>query len=457
MEVTADHDQYAWFNLISLFPPTYKNRTNGLRKDLAEALHDLRPKHIRIPGGSNLQGGDISSRFNWTLSLGPLEKRPGRVGYWVGYQTEGLGLKELLDMCEDFGATPILGVYDGYAADDESVPNTHQLDKYIQSAVDELHFVLGDSQTNQWGQLRAELGHPEPYKLEYVEIGNEDFTSTTYGYRWQRFYDALKAAYLNVNYIASSSIDRVNLPAVDVHDFSGPDFFYNLFDRYDNWPRNGTIIWELENGVINTNSLEPFNTPETRLPTPTLQGSIAEAVFLIGMQRNGDLVAGSSYAPYLANNYSSQWTPNLINFNITHVALSTSYYVQRMVSHARAEKTHPVTSDTTFGPLYWIANNEQASVPVTGTIKVGASGEGDDILPRMNLTRRVNERKKLQAESTILAAGLGQAYNVTNDLDYLDAVVPVTQEITASLEGSQIVFNFTVPGWSFGVYRFVLY
>lgn len=151
----------------------------------------------------------------------------------------------------------------------------------------------------------------------------------------------------------------------------------------------------------------------------------------------------------------------------------TSYYVQRMVSHARAENTHPVTSDTSFRPLYWvassannssvfylqIANIEQASVPITGTIKLANLSDVDEAQPLTNLTnltRRVNNTKLLQADSMILVVGPGQAYNVTNDLDHLDAVVPVTKEITAALEGSQLVFNFTVSGWSFGVYKFLL-
>ena len=145
-----------------------------------------------------------------------------------------------------------------------------------------------------------------------------------------------------------------------------------------------------------------------------------------------------------------------------------------MVSHARAEKTHPVTSDTNFRPLYWvasstndssvfylqIANIDQASFPVTGTIELGKSNDDTHSLTNStslaNFAKRVNVADVVQAESTILAAGPGQAYNVTNDLEHLDAVVPVTKEISASLEGSRIVFNFTVPGWSFGVYRFVL-
>ncbi|TDL22716.1 glycoside hydrolase [Rickenella mellea] len=454
MEVLPDRDQYAWFNLVSLFPPTFNNRTNGLRPDLAKVLADMKPKHVRIPGGSNMQGGDISSRYNWTLTLGALQNRPGRVGYWVGYQTEGLGLMELLDMIEDFGATPVLGVYDGYAADDESIPNTTQLDKYIESAVNELHFVLGDAKTNNWGKLRAQLGHPEPYDLQYVEIGNEDFTSTTYDYRWQRFYSAMKAAYPKLNFIATSSINGVNLPAVDVHDFSGPDYFYALFDRYDNWPRNGTQIWELENAVINTDSSNPFGTPDTRLQSPTLQGSIAEAVYLMGMQRNGDLVVATSYAPYLANVYASQWTPNMINFNISHISLSTSYYVHQMMSLARADKTHSVTSSAAIGPLYWAATS--ADNATTFFIEIANVNDTDISLTATihNVNSPVpSTSRNVQVQATVLAASPGQPYSVANDLDHIDSVSPSIQNITATRTGSAIQFAATVKGWSFGIYR----
>ncbi|KIJ50940.1 glycoside hydrolase family 51 protein [Sphaerobolus stellatus SS14] len=133
--------QAAWINLVSVFPPTWNNRPNGLRSDLAQAIADIKPKHVRIPGGSNLQGSTIPNRYNWSATLGALEDRPGRPGYWVGYETEGMGLKELLDMVEDFGASAVLGVYDGYAADDESLPNTSILDKYIDDAVNELQLA----------------------------------------------------------------------------------------------------------------------------------------------------------------------------------------------------------------------------------------------------------------------------------------------------------------------------
>jgi len=360
-------------------------------------------------------------------------------------------------MTEDMGATAILGIYDAYAADDESVPNNSQLNQFVEDAVNEMDFILGDPKTSSWAKLRADLGHPEPYQLEYVELGNEDWTSTTYNYRWPAFYNALKAAYPNVNYIASATIPGVTLPAVDVHDYSGPDAFIGAFDRYDNWPRNGTKIWELENGVINTNSEAPFSSPDTRLATPTLQGSLAEAVFIIGMQRNGDLTLGLSYAPYLSNIQSTQWTPNLIQFNITDVALSTSYYVHQLISKARADTTHPVTSDAAVGPLYWVAssvnsttfflevaNVEDSTFTLSGTIK-NAIKAGS---PAATATSHA-----VSASATVLAAGPGQAVDVTNNLTQPDAVVPAVQAVTASVQGNDIVFQGSIPGWSFQVIR----
>jgi len=453
----VEKDQFAWFNLISLFPPTWNNRQNGLRSDLANALNDLGTTLIRLPGGSNLQGSDLQTRYNWSNTLGPLIDRPGRQGYWVGYQTEGLGLMELLDMTEDMGATAVLGIYDAYAADDESVPNNFQLNQYVEDAVNELHFILGDASTNSWAKMRADLGHPEPYTLKYVELGNEDWTSTTYNYRWPAFYNALKAAYPDVNYIASASITGVELPAVDVHDYSGPDAFIGAFDRYDNWPRNGTGIWELENGVINTNSSDPFSAPTTRLLTPTLQGSLAESVFIMGMQRNGDLTLGLSYAPYLANIEATQWTPNMIQFNITDLALSTSYYVHQMVSKAHADTILSATSSADLGPLYWvassinsttffleIANVEDTPFTLSGTIKNAVKAGS----PAASSTSHA-----LTASATMLAAGPGQAVDVTNSLATPDSVLPSVSAVKATLQGNEITFEGSIPGWSFQVVR----
>nr|APY26399.1 alpha-L-arabinofuranosidase [Auricularia auricula-judae] len=447
-------DQGLWVNLVSLFPPTFKGRANGLRPDLAEAVRDLGVKYIRIPGGSNLQGTTIEHRYNWSSTLGALEDRPGRVGLWVGYQTEGLGLKELLDMCEDLGASAILGVYAAYASDDESVPNTSQLDKYIESAVNELHFVLGDPATNSWAKLRADLGHPEPYHLEYVELGNEDFTSTTYGYRWDRFTKAMSSAYPQLKYVASA--DLAEAAVVDLHDYSGSDVFIGFFDRFDNRPRTGTKVVELENAVITNNSAAAFGDPEFRLLFPTLQGSIAEAVFMIGMQRNGDLVLSSSYAPYLANVESTQWTPNIINFNATHVSRSTSYYVHQMISRARADMVHPVVADSAFGPLYWVATSATSSKQ-TFFIQIANTAPPSVSLSATisNLSQRATaSQTQLKATATVMEAP-GLPVNVSNTLDNLDLVTPKALTVHASLHSQARVlsFNAEIPGNSFSVIR----
>ncbi|EJD39848.1 glycoside hydrolase [Auricularia subglabra TFB-10046 SS5] len=450
-------DQGLWVNLVSLFPPTFKGRANGLRPDLAEAVRDLDVKYIRIPGGSNLQGNTIAHRYNWSATLGALEDRPGRVGLWVGYQTEGLGLKELLDMCEDFGASAILGVYAAYASDDESIPNTSQLDRYIESVVNELHFVLGDPATNSWAKMRADLGHPEPYHLEFVELGNEDFTSTTYGYRWERFTEAMSAAYPHLKYVAST--ETAGAPVVDLHDYSGSDVFIGFFDRFDNRPRTGTKVVEFENAVITNNSAAAFGDPEFRLLFPTLQGSIAEAVFMMGMQRNGDLILSTSYAPYLANVESTQWTPNLINFNATHVSRSTSYYVHQMISRARADTVHPVSSDSAFGPLYWVAtsaSSESSSAKTTFFIQIANTAS-----PSVSLTAtiahipiHIRPTARLNASATVMAAP-GLPINVSNTLDTLDLVTPRALTVHASWHGQVRTLDLTatIPGNSFSVLR----
>ncbi|KZW04424.1 glycoside hydrolase [Exidia glandulosa HHB12029] len=441
------HDQGLWVNLVSLFPPTLNDRPNGLRKDLANVVKDMGAKYIRIPGGSNLQGSTIANGYNWTATLGALESRPGRLGYWVGYQTEGLGLKELLDMCEDFNASAILGVYAAYSASDQSVPNTPQLDKYIESAVNELHFVLGDPATNKWAKLRADLGHPEPYHLEYVELGNEDYTSTTYDYRWERFTSAMSAAYPHLKYVASA--DLTGAPVVDLHDFSGPDAFISSFDRYDNRPRTGTKVLELENAVITTNSADPFGDPVSRLLYPTLQGSLAEAVFIMGMQRNGDLVLGTSYAPYLANVHATQWTPNMINFNATHILRSTSYYVHQMISKARADTVHPTTSTTSFGPLYWVATSANSR-----TFFLQVANVNSTAIPLSATIHniRVNFRSPSpKASATVLTSPLG--LNASNTMDELDVVRPAPLAVQVLGNARGVSLSAVIPGYSFSVIR----
>jgi len=183
-------------------------RTNGLRKDLAEALYDIKPKFLRCPGGNNIEGQSISTRWKWWETLGPLENRPGRVGDWGYYNTDGLGLMEYMYWCEDMEMEPLLAVYAGYSLDGTSYPLSH-MDEVLEEILGELEFCLGDVST-KWGSYRAELGHPEPFPIRYVEVGNEDWFSSTYPYRFNYLYPALKQAYPDITFLSTAYNENAN-------------------------------------------------------------------------------------------------------------------------------------------------------------------------------------------------------------------------------------------------------
>ncbi|CAL8110638.1 unnamed protein product [Orchesella dallaii] len=182
-----------FFNVMSLFPPTYKNRPNGLRIDLAQKLVDAKPSFLRFPGGNFLEGNTIEERFIWEETIGDIAQRPGHMGPWGYYSSNGIGLLEYLEFAEDLNAESILCVYAGYSWYGDSIP-PEEMGPFVDSALNEIEYVIGDTSTT-WGARRAADGHPEPFPLTYVEIGNEDWTSSDYHIRYPIFYDAIRAKY----------------------------------------------------------------------------------------------------------------------------------------------------------------------------------------------------------------------------------------------------------------------
>ena len=232
------------FNLISCFPPTFKNRTNGARIDIATTFADLKPGFIRLPGGNDLEGRSIAERFIWNHTIGPLDQRPGRKGTWTGYNTEGFGLLELLTFAEDIGATPLLAVYAGYSLDQTSVPKDH-LQPYIDEVIDEIDFLIAPVETNRMGALRASLGRQKPFNIKYIEIGNEDFLGLgifTYGYRWSAYYAALSKRYPQITFIATSTAFISSPPVVDDHHYRDPLFYIDNFRHFETLPRDGPKV-----------------------------------------------------------------------------------------------------------------------------------------------------------------------------------------------------------------------
>ena len=221
MNASEARGQTLYFNLISLFPETYKNRPNGLRKDLAEKLGAGAFRFLRFPGGNNLEGYSIARRWKWWETIGPLKDRPGRPGDWAYFNTDGLGLMEYMYWCEDMNLVPVLGVYAGFSLDIANYDSGNSTDSnelpismmgpILQEALDELEFLTGGAST-YWGSKRAEYGHAEPFEVPFVEIGNEDFFSHDYPARAEFMLQGLQARYPDVTYIYTENNVSVRVP-----------------------------------------------------------------------------------------------------------------------------------------------------------------------------------------------------------------------------------------------------
>ncbi|TGO18286.1 hypothetical protein BTUL_0011g00920 [Botrytis tulipae] len=361
------------FNLISLFPPTYNDRPNGLRPELVQAMKDLNPSFFRIPGGNNIEGDSYGYRWAWNETIGPLKDRPGRPGTW-GYQnTDGLGLIEYMNWCTDLNVEPVLAVWAGlYLRDNDSqvlvVPEA-ELQPYVDDVINELEFLLGDTSTT-YGALRASLGYPEPWKINYVEVGNEDNLSggepSYIAYRWPMFYNAIHAKYPDILVISSAqdllSVGPPHESATDFHQYLRPDDFAVQFDLFDNANRSYPILLG-EYAVIQPNANgAPVNWSAAKMDYGTWVGAVGEAIYLLGMERNGDIVIGASYAPGFQNINSFQWTPDLITFSAdpAETVLSCSWHQLQLLSTNRFNATVPFTASNSanatspFGPAFYV-------------------------------------------------------------------------------------------------------
>lgn len=361
--------QTYYFNMISLFGETFKGVENGLRKDLAESIYDLKPKFLRWPGGNNLEGWSIERRWKWHETIGPLRDRVSRPGTWGYWNTNGLGLMEFLSWAETMEMENVLGIYAGYTLGNSmgnggnEYPTTDAaMYPVLKEALDELEFCLGSTDT-KWGAKRAELGHPEPYVINYVEIGNEDFLSEDYELRFNYLYPRLKAAYPDITFIYTS-YDKAdplqnakNLPPGtmwDVHHYFEPEQFYDSFDVWDNWQ-------EAHNNTNVTVEIGEYSVQKengSQILYPDVTAALGEGVYLLGAERNPNVVTMSCYAPSLQNNNYTSWTPNMILFDADpkHTVLSTSYYLQKMFNEFHGTETLPVTNTNgAIKPLYWAA------------------------------------------------------------------------------------------------------
>ena len=328
-------------SLVSLFGPTYKNRPNGNRVDLMELMAEMRPAFLRFPGGNYLEGDTIADRFDWKKTIGPLEDRPGHRCCWGYPSSDGFGLMEFLGWCEDLNMEPVLAVYAGYSLKGEHVEKPEQLKPFIQDALDEIEFVSSGAADTTWGRKRAELGHPAPFKLQYVEIGNEDWfdKSKSYDSRFAQFHDAIKAKYPQLQLIATTHVHDCKPDVLDDHYYKSAADMQGLAHRYDKTDRNGPKIFVGE-----------WATTEGK-PTPTMNAALGDAAFMTSLERNSDVVVISCYAPLLVNvnKGASQWNTNLIGYDALTSFGSPAYYAQVMFSQNRGDVLLPTKIDIAAG------------------------------------------------------------------------------------------------------------
>jgi alpha-N-arabinofuranosidase len=338
-----------YFNLVSLFPPTYNNQPNGNRVDLMQMLVGMKPKFLRFPGGNFLEGPLITDAFPWKTTLGPLENRPGHKGSWEYRPSDGMGLLEFFLWCEDMGAEPVLAVYAGYSLQGDHVDAGPLLKPYVDDALDEIEYVIGDTST-YWGAKRAADGHPAPFKLTYVEIGNEDWfdISNSYDGRFNQFRTAIaKYPQLTcISTIADAQYPQMKVTSgekpevVDEHYYRNSWEMWENASQYDKYDRTGPKIfvgeWATREGA----------------PTTNLNAALGDAAWMTGMERNSDLIIMSCYAPLFVNVNTAtatapkawQWDSDLIGYDALSSYGSPSYYVQKLFSHYLGNKIVPSTA-----------------------------------------------------------------------------------------------------------------
>jgi alpha-N-arabinofuranosidase len=431
-----------WLSLVSLFPPTFKDQPNGFRKDLLQMLVDMKPKFLRFPGGNYLEGDEIVDRFEWKKTLGPLAERPGHKAPWGYRSSDGLGLHEFLLWCENMSAEPVLAVYAGYSLKGAHVNPGPDLEPYIQDALEEIEYVIGPT-SSKWGAQRAKAGHPAPFPLTYVEVGNEDFfdRSGSYDQRFAQFNAAIKARYPRLKVISSVGFEQpearrvrsVTPAVVDEHYYRPVDTFLKMARRqYEPYDRKGPEIFVGEWGAYET-PFEPWN-PRSRgeAPTPNMRAALGDAAFMTQMEKNSDIVVMNCYAPLLVNVSpgARQWRPNLIGYDALRVYGSPSYYAIKMFSTNVGDQILKAT--TTDTEILVAVTRDSRS----GRIYVKLVNPTDADAPA-----QIDLENTTGLLPTATALTLAADSQATNSIDSPRTVIPVESTVSGVKSG----FVYTVP------------
>jgi len=331
LKIIAEGTGTLWLDMVSLMPErTWKN--HGLRTDLCELLDGLKPSFMRFPGGCWVEGDDLAHMYQWKRTVGDIATREPLWNIWQYWATHGLGFHEYLELSEDLGAEPVFCINVGMSHR-EVVP-VDRMSQWVQDALDAIEYANGPTNT-VWGSLRAMNGHPAPFGLKYIEIGNEN-GGPDYNVRWGMFHRAIKSRYPEIQLIANVWGGYPTNPPPDIideHYYSNPEFFMQQANRYDAYDRNGPKVFVGEYAV--TSGCGQGN----------LRAAIGEAAFMTGLERNSDIVWMASYAPLFVNVNHKRWNPDLINFDSSRAYGVPSYYVQQMFSLNRGDVTLPLQMD----------------------------------------------------------------------------------------------------------------
>lgn len=446
---------------ISLFPrKTFMNRPNGMREDLAQALKDMKPGVFRFPGGCIVEGNDLATRYQWKHTIGPVEERIGNVNRWNFtfkhkkfsdyYQSYGLGFYEYFVLSEDLGAEPLpvlnCGLSCQYENDDpnENCP-VDKLQPFIDDALDLIEFANGAA-TSKWGKIRAEMGHPEPFNLKMIAIGNEQW-GTLYTERLALFMKAIREKYPDMLIVGSSGptpagkefdflwdeMKRLQVDLVDEHYYRSPDWFLKNASRYDSYDRNGPKVFAGEYASHAQGRENNF------------LSALSEAAFMTGLERNADVVHLCTYAPLFAHVDAWQWRPDLIWFDNLTFAKTPNYYVQQMYGVNVGTHVLPLTFE---------------GKPVAGESELYASAVLDqtthEIIVKVVNTSLSEQRIKLSFKGLIPGEYTCQTTSLSSlDLTKVNtigsplAIIPVEKEIKLAVPDATI----QLPACSFTVYR----
>lgn len=451
---------------ISLFPvDTWMGHENGMRKDLAQKLADLHPGIFRFPGGCIVEGTDLESRYQWKNSVGPVENRPLNENRWHYtfdhrfypdyYQSYGLGFYEFFLLSEEIGSEPLPIISVGLACQFQNDdPNAHvpvdQLDPYIQDALDLIEFANGDT-TTKWGKLRADMGHPEPFNLKYIGIGNEQW-GEEYPVRLEPFLKVLRKQHPEIKIVGSSGpnsegeqfdylwpeMKRLNADLVDEHFYRPESWFLSQAARYDNYDRKGPKVFAGEYACHGVGEEWP---------------PLMEAAFMTGLERNADIVHMATYAPLFAHVEGWQWRPDLIWYDNFNSYPTASYFVQQLYSENKGTKTLPLLG-ADKKPLIGAdgQNGLYASAVIdepTGEYIIKIANTSGD--PQEVKLHFAGMKKKEGINSATVKTMQSNDPKAENSLEEPNKMMPKLEKI--AIDNAQD-WTTIVPAKSFQVYRF---